>query len=106
MPTTTHDRPQEMYETDHTSQRPNPVGTEENVTPINFTEISGAYFTDPILTFDEGDSKINSERLQATVTSWLAIVISRILETVEMDVVQTDLIHTLIYLKISIAQLY
>ena len=91
---TIHNHSQEMYETD----RP---------TPINFTEISGAYFTDPILTSNEGDSKINSERLQATVTSWLTIVISRILETVDMDVVQTDLmIHTLIYIKISIVQLH
>ena len=32
--------------------------------------------------------------------------ISRILKTVDVDVVQTDWIHTLIYLKISITQLY
>ena len=53
MPLTTHNRSQEMYETDRTSQRPTPLATEEYVTPFNFTEISGAYFnTDPILTFD------------------------------------------------------
>ena len=64
---TTHTRSQEMYETDRSSQRPAPVGTEEYVTPINFTEISGAYFTD---SFDGEDSnKTNGERLQATVTS-------------------------------------
>lgn len=76
MPTTTHNRSQEMYETDRPSQQPIPLGNEEYATPINFTEISGAYFTDPILTSNE-DSKINGERLQATVTSWLTIVISR-----------------------------
>lgn len=67
---TTDNRSQEMYEADRTSRRPTPVGTEEYVTPINFTEISGAYFTDSILASrsDGGDSKINSERLQATVT--------------------------------------
>jgi len=70
---TTHNRSQEpeMYES-NTSRRPTPVGAEEHVTPIEFTEISGAYFTDPISTFDEGDSKLNGERLQvneeATVT--------------------------------------
>jgi hypothetical protein len=54
---TTHNRSQEMQETDRTSQRPTPLDTEEHVTsPINFTEISGAYFTDPISSFDEGDS--------------------------------------------------
>lgn len=62
---TTHNRSQEMYETDRTSQRPPPVGTEEYVTPINFTEISGAYFTD---SSDGEVSKTNGERLQATAT--------------------------------------
>lgn len=58
---TTDNRSQAMYETDRTSRRPTPVGTEEYVTPINFTEISGAYFTDSILASrsDGGDSKIN-----------------------------------------------
>ena len=68
----TQNRSQEMYETDRSSQRPIPLGSEEYVTPINFTEISGAYFTDPILTSNEEDSKINSERLQATATSAIA----------------------------------
>lgn len=67
-PTTNHPS-QEMLEADRTSQRPIPLGSEEYVTPINFTEISGAYFTDPILASGEGDSKINSEQLQATVSS-------------------------------------
>jgi len=66
---TTQNPSQEMDETDRPSQRPIPLGSEEYVSPINFTEISGAYFTDPILTSNEEDSKINSERLQATVTS-------------------------------------
>ena len=65
----TDNRSQEMYETDRPSQRPMPLGNEEYVTPINFTEISGAYFTDPILTSNEEDFKINGERLQATTTS-------------------------------------
>jgi len=66
---TTDNRSQDMYETDRPSQQPIPLGNEEYVTPINFTEISGAYFTDPIMNSSEGDSKINSERLQATETS-------------------------------------
>jgi hypothetical protein len=66
---TTHNSSQEMYETDRTSQRPTPLGTENYATSINLTEISGAYFTDPISTFDEGGTKINSEQLQTTVTS-------------------------------------
>lgn len=63
---TTQNRSQEMYETDRPSQQPTPLGSGEYVTPVNFTEISGAYFTDPISTSNEEDSKINSERLQAT----------------------------------------
>jgi len=68
---TTDNRSQEpeMHQTDRTSRRPTPMGTEEHVTPINFTEISGAYFTDPIFTFDERDPKTNSERLQANMTT-------------------------------------
>jgi len=66
---TTHNRSQEVYEADRTSRHPIPMGTREYITPITFTEISGAYFTDPILIsrIDGGDSKINSEWLQATV---------------------------------------
>lgn len=66
---TTHNSSQEMYETDRTSQHPTPLGSEDYTTSNNLTEISGAYFTDPISTFDEGDSNINSEQLQATVAS-------------------------------------
>jgi len=53
---TTHNSSQEMYETDRTSQRSTLLGTEaeDYATSINLTEISGAYFTDPISTFDEG----------------------------------------------------
>lgn len=85
---TTQNRSQEMYETDRPSQQPTPLGSGEYVTPVNFTEISGAYFTDPISTSNEEDSKINSERLQATDWPLLSHVF-RILETVDMDVVQT-----------------
>ena len=66
---TAHNSSQEMYETDRTSQRPTPLGSEDYTTSNNLTEISGAYFTDPVSTFDEGDSNINSEQLQATVAS-------------------------------------
>ena len=46
------DGPQDMSEIDRATL-PTPtrgVGTEQHVTSVNFTEISGAYFTDPILT--------------------------------------------------------
>jgi hypothetical protein len=64
---TTHNSSQEMYETDRTSLRSTTLGTEDYATSINLTEISGAYFTDPISTFDERGTKINSEQLQETV---------------------------------------
>lgn len=43
--THTHNHSQEMYET---GRAPIPLDTEEYVTSVNLTEISGAYFTDPI----------------------------------------------------------
>lgn len=59
--------PQEMSETDRTT-RPTAslVGTGES-TSVNLTEISGAYFTDPISAprSDDGEShKMNSEGLK------------------------------------------
>jgi hypothetical protein len=63
----TQTSPQEMSETDRTTRPiPSPVGTGE-LTPVSLTEISGAYFTDPISaprSDDEESHKTNSEGLK------------------------------------------
>jgi len=62
---TTQILPPEMHEAEGTTVQPTltPVATEENVTSIDLTEISGAYFTDSIPpSSSDGESyKTNSE---------------------------------------------